>query len=143
MREILFRGKRIDNGEWVYGYVVKHGNRWWIYTGEIAFVEGCINEYGGTLTRGVKYVVDPETVCQYTGSIDCNRKKIFEDDFVRIDDEWNGRVVWRDDVTAFYVMPDDDINIETYCVGFYLTEMHKVEVIGNYYDNPKLLEVEE
>lgn len=62
-------------------------------------------------------------------------KRIFEEDFVRVD-EWNGRVIWRDDVTAFYVMPDDDINMETYCLGFYVSESHKVEVIGNIFDNP-------
>lgn len=67
MIDILFKAKRIDNGEWVYGYVVKHGKCWWIYTGEVSVEEGHTNEYGLPMTHLVKFEVDPETVCQYTG----------------------------------------------------------------------------
>lgn len=75
MREYLFRGKRLDNGEWVEGFFVKVGGYCYILTGKLRITNGHIDF--------VKYNVDPETVGQHTGLIDKNEKPIFEGDIVR------------------------------------------------------------
>ena len=72
MREILFRGKRIDSGEWVYGTMYK--------------IAIDINPFILTAGKsGCSYQVDEETVGQYTGLNDKNGKKIFENGYMIID----------------------------------------------------------
>jgi len=74
-REILFRGKRIDNGEWVEGLLMANfdGN----YSIQVR------NDFDG-MEYFTTYKVDPETVGQFIGMIDKNKTKIFEGDPVRI-----------------------------------------------------------
>ena len=139
MREIKFRGKRVDNGEWVYGDLV-HGRD---------------PQYAYIVERGNKglcrnYVpVVPESIGQYTGLKDKNGKEIYDGDILSIDcysyTEPEGDVFGEVTITvygnALIVTRDSG---ETEC--FYLSDLRGTyttiyEVIGNIHDNPELLEV--
>lgn len=79
MREILFRGKRVDNGEWIEGYLLNHEQKYYICNNcsDISY-----GDNGNRIRFGCWYEVIPETVGQYTG-LTANGAKIFEGDIVR------------------------------------------------------------
>lgn len=118
MREILFKARRLDNGEWVEGFFWK--DIWG--DGESCYI----------LYDGEDYEVDPSTVCQYTGLTDKNGK-IFEGDIVRRETNYYGKhsvydkpVVWEDDI-------ENDSFGEPYTSG-YCIHGGNWEVIGNIHD---------
>lgn len=136
-REILFRGKRIDNGEWVYGCVLKD-----YITGQY-FIHACGNSVYESdktgeegLLRFVAYEVDPETVCQYTGLNDKNGRKIFDGDIEKDRSCDLYTVNWSDENGMYEVRQYNCsmTNFETFFAC-------GCEVIGNIYDNPELMEV--
>lgn len=142
MREILFRGKRIDNGEWVYGYlVIKYIH----FQNDIYTYIFTPNSYGGFIEHPLRY----DTECQYTGRTDKNETKIFEGDIIRVD--WlNARGTEVAYSTNHLVGFENGVFgacIDNEFMGFnecfsgdpqYCP--YTYEVIGNIYDNPELLE---
>ena len=130
MREILFRGKRLDNGEWVEGWyqpetTIKHWN-------------GIQETVGVTIADKVEdgyledTLVDPPTVGQYTGLTDKNGKRIFEGDIVKAYNEYISEVTFRFGSFCCYCQCHDTHNM-LWCVSDILT------VIGSIHDNPELL----
>lgn len=125
MREILFRGKQIDNGEWIIGYYFQKKN---MYSEDGLPVKHCISDIP---PFGMK--VDPETVGQYTGMADKNGKKIFEGDVLELDGEDGFFEVEYDDDRAMFVICGD------YTTFYFDNLWNEVEVIGNIYDHPELV----
>lgn len=127
MREILFRGKRVDNGTWAYGDLLH-------CDGEMEIDSESLGENGG-------YII-PETVGQYTGLRDKNGVRIFEGDVIRIEfqqDFYVGKIYWADDFLGWVVKFLDGTTPETMeLINFYNTKY--VEVIGNIHDNPEMIE---
>ena len=125
MRKIKFRGKRTDDGEWVYGYLVKTKDSVYIcYDGQ----------YDDDLflsPENILIQVDPATVGQYTGKAVKNGEVCQDDIGKSIDGTF--LVVWDEEKAAFMMQ---------FCDGerLYLEEMwDNSEVIGNIHDNPDLL----
>lgn len=144
-RKILFRGKRVDNGEWVCGVLT------------------CMN-YIDVLTQKVCYdgqeeinyctvehcQVDKNTVGQFTGLCDKNGNKIFEGDIVKIagdsnNDDWKNvnyiaQIVFLDGGFCAIDGTIDNYSFRRYSLSRFEFDL---EVIGNIHDNPELLEVEQ
>lgn len=144
MREIIFRGKTLDKGEWVYGVpVVAKDN---IADKDITVMVDNPNEIVPREGLPLFEQVDSETVGQYTGLRDKNGERIFEGDIlIYVDDgeyDVNEKylVVFDDDEAAF--------RTKFYCEGKYMcyediNPCENFEIIGNIHDNPELLEGED
>ena len=140
-REILFKAKRIDNGEWVEGS--------YLYTcidEKTCHIVGVLKQnYYIVLKNRFVVEIDLTTLCQYTGLTDYDGKKIFEKDIIRLHDMTAEDYIvgWRKDMGAYVLC---DINKKAKLidlVGDCVQETHYVEVIGNIFDNPELLGGEE
>ena len=136
MRDILFRGKRLDNGEWVCGYYVElkyDGGK----LGKCGFIYPC------TETDYISVAVDPKTIGQYTGLTDKNGKKIFENDIVEYD-ETKGtfyQIIW---IQSGWGSREIDTNLCELFPPIHTdnpTYFDNAKIVGNVHDNPELLEV--
>lgn len=137
MREILFRGKRVKDGEWVYGYLYK---KW-----ETCFIE----------SEKKLDIVLPETVGEYTGLTDKNCNKIFEGDIVRLhyfyealDPSTLGAYEAEEEIVAIISVWDMGLGFDQvggslcgYLSDWLESPQDELEVVGNKWDNPELLEV--
>ncbi len=119
MREILFRGKRIDNGKWVYGDLVQSPAH-------------CVVQIYEQDLCGDNFAVDPSTIGQYTGLTDNNGKKIFEGDII-FDPETKTNYTVEFDEGGFCA---GDMFLQAY-ISF---DEFSCEVIGNFHDIPELME---
>ena len=133
IRTIIFRGKRKDNGEWIYGGIY--------YQKADEVKEEAVYIIGGSLNNvGVAYEVIPETVGQYTGLEDKNGKKIFEKDIVycksRLD---NANMVVIFECGQFRIILSENYRNYQTNSGFYDINCFDKKVIGNIYDNEELL----
>lgn len=121
MREIKFRGNRVDNGEWVYGYFAR-------------FAHGKTPVILRDSERGlVDYAVIPDTVGQFTGLLDKNGKEIYEGDVVDFDNYLQGRSCVMFDSGCFRVESTNYTTTLTYHVSLH------THIVGNTHDNPELL----
>lgn len=131
----LYRAKRTDNGEWVEGFLVKKHGLFFIY--DIINSDTC---------RQSNYEVDPSTICQCTGKRDVYGKLIFEHEIVReCYSEYTGEVKFGEYEKGYgWYIEWISERAQFYRTDFlYWQKEVSLEVIGNIFDNPELLEVGE
>lgn len=128
---ILFRGKRVDNGEWIEGFYAKSGEKKYILIdNDIAVGYLAMKE------------VNPDTVGQYTGLTDKNGKRIFEGDIVScISNTDYGNCVVIFEEGEFRLVPDRYYKTYTTGGGYHAIRCFVKEVIGNIHDSPEKLKI--
>lgn len=138
MREILFKAKRTYDGKWVEGYYLR--DQYHLRGKDIIF-------YRKDSDRFTIYtdIIDPETLCQFTGLYDKNGKRIWENDIVLVIYEnryyekkelGNGKIVFTRG--AWYI--GGKVRNELYTIDE--DAIFQVEIVGNIFDNPELLQEE-
>lgn len=144
MREIIFRGKRIDNGEWVEGYLFDDGKG---PVGSHRFFVGDIVVNNNTDSTSDEYSVeiafeevDKATIGQYTGIQDKNGKRVFEADIITV--PWSQyRWIVKFCDGQFLGVSEKKLRSNEFSADIIVGCSNGVEVIGNIHDNPDLLDV--
>ncbi len=140
MREILFKAKRVDNGEWEIGSLIA------LPTGEYEISNRCNNPPDSDPMWNkvvITHKVNPSTICQYTGLKDKNGKKIWENDILmaHLDESYQEdatyeTVEWN---VAGWVAHETGSTDREYLDEF---DFEHFEVVGNIFDNKELLQEE-
>lgn len=140
MREILFKAKRKDNDEWIYGYPMRHPQA--VQVGPYEPYWNMFVPPANPEDTGGVFDIDPDTLCQYTGKSDEDGKKIFEGDIVGFIDLYStesgysessclGEVIWSKEECCFHVT--NRLSAESFEV------LDECKVVGNIFDNPELV----
>lgn len=128
---IKFRGKRIDNGEWVYGDLIENQGRFFIYH---ATSETTLIGHNDRDITVIATAVDNNTVGQFTGLKDKHGKEIYEGDVLKENTTKSKYIIeWRADTAAFVMVSSK--TDQWYDMMF----AKHIEIIGNIHDNPELL----
>ena len=141
-REILFRGKRTDNGEWIEGYYAKQSNHA-CFEYELKYTHFIYKDVFMDFGLGglCEAEVIPETVGQYTGRTDKNGKKIFEGDIATCMTKYGGDigiVTFKDGKFAIYWQSEYRYPKCGKTTDYYHMNA-RTKVVGNIYDNPELI----
>lgn len=150
-REIIFKAKRKDNGEWVEGcliidyvsgqyFIHQNGNS--VNESPKIGEEGCL--------RFLAFEIDPDTICQYTGITDKNDQKIWENDIVTITLECDDYLIPSETGIVEYSYGQHELKVkapdgqEAYSnlINKLSESPFEIEKLGNFFDNPELLEVD-
>ncbi len=138
-RQIKFRGKSVDNGEWLYGNLIQRIGR---FSG-IMFDY----EHGGKIYYA-EQPVDPDTVGQFTGLHDRTGKEVYEGDvvfWITIDMRGRGKgeqgaIIWDNPTMSWAIMRDKPTSDGRPCIISRPFDKKHLEVVGTIHDNPELLE---
>ena len=135
-RTIKFRGKRLDNGEWVYGSLAETHGKLFI---------GIPTDPDNPVYKMDWYEVDPATVGQFTGLLDKNGREIYEGDIITLKGNYPRVVLW--DKMSWALMPTEYyhdsyfwvMNLQHPRLDWWEEFADEHEIAGNIHDNPELL----
>lgn len=147
MREILFKAKSIQTGEWVEGYYFKMSETNYSFKDDHICESVSEHHYilqkgttsWGLPTQAVQIEIVSETLCQFTGLCDKNGNKIWENDILRLDDGTVLKVSWHHFKASWVISKKGWLYNHFFGEA---VEPEDIEAIGNIYDNPELLQEE-